>query len=202
MSLNSFSHYVKRNLVFFLQITEKVIFEGGHPWEHHPRCLRCLMEVGLRRDSPGMFHMQTQTKTKTKTKTKTNKTTKNSILTEFQSISLFFVKVWQNCADVNILPKAMWLSLYLHYHGSIIVHIEGKKNRFDENLKQLPKLFFDKPLVPRFPCVRYSMTLKQKIASLRKKTVGRSSAKSKNIFLLRSLESTKNCFWMFWICTQ
>ena len=56
---------------------------------------------------------KTQTKTKTKTKTrtttttKTSKTTKNSIVTEFQSISLFFVKVWQNCADVNILPKAM-----------------------------------------------------------------------------------------------
>ena len=51
--------------------------------------------------------------------------------------------------------------------------------------KSLDNICFDhKPLVSWFPCVQYSMTLKQKIASFRKKTVGGASNKSKADFHL------------------
>ena len=187
-------------------MNEKVIFEGGHPWEHHPRCLRCLMEVGLRRDSPGMFHMQTKTQTKTKTKTrtttKTSKTTKNSIVTEFQSISLFFVKVWQNCADVNILPKAMWLSLYLHYHGSIIVHIEGKKNRFFENKKNLLNFFLKNHLFFSFRVSDTQWPSNRKLPRLEGKLWGDPPPSLKRFSTAIPSKYKKKRFWNVWICTQ
>ena len=50
-------------------------------------------------------------------------------------------------------------------------------------------VFDHKPLVSWFPCVQYSMTLKQKIASFRKKTVGGEPPTNlEQIFIYRSDE--------------
>ena len=82
----------------------------------------------------------------------------------------------------------------LNYEIPIVEEIQNmplNQKVFTQGKGWILFVFDHKPLVSWFPCVQYSMTLKQKIASFRKKTVERAYKNSERRFSFMDLMKRK-----------